>query len=66
MQIRSLHVCWGHSPSRQSDGLTPVSSDAGERNVPLASEGVTEEHVGYGLEHREDQGGRGHVSTTRE
>lgn len=23
----------------------------GERNVPLASEGITEEHAGYGLEH---------------
>lgn len=38
----------------------------GERNIPLASEGVVEEHVGYGLEHWEDQGGRSHVPTTRE
>lgn len=38
----------------------------GERNIPLASEGVTEEHAGYGLEHWEEQRGRSHVPTKRE
>lgn len=38
----------------------------GERDLPLASEGVFEEHAGHGLEHREDQRGRGHVPTKRE
>lgn len=38
----------------------------GERNLPLASEGVVEEHVGHGLEHREDQGRRSHVPTAGE
>lgn len=38
----------------------------GERDLPLASEGVFEEHVGHGLEHREDQRGRRHVPTKRE
>lgn len=38
----------------------------GEGNIPLASEGVTEEHAGYGLEHREEQRGRSHVPTKRE
>lgn len=28
-----------------------VSVCVGEGNIPLASEGVTEEHAGYGLEH---------------
>lgn len=38
----------------------------GERDLPLASEGVFEEYAGHGLEHREDQGGRRHVPTKRE
>lgn len=38
----------------------------GERNISLASERVTEEHVGYGLEHWEDQRGWGDVPATRE
>lgn len=37
----------------------------GEGNIPLASEGVTEEHAGYGLEHWEEQRGRSHVPTKR-
>lgn len=46
--------------------VTVVRGSAGKRDVPLACEGGAEEHAGYGLEHREDQGGRSHVPATRE
>lgn len=39
---------------------------AGERDLQMANQGVPEEHAGDGLEHRQDQGWREHVSAARE
>lgn len=50
----------------RSEGCWCCYYHLGERDLPLASEGVFEEHAGHGLEHREDQRGRGHVPTKRE
>lgn len=40
--------------------------DPGERDLPMANKRVPEEYAGNGLEHRQDEGWREHVSAKGE